>query len=320
MDLNNDAGASGGDTGTAADLLGGATTDDAGAAAGGAADDAAAGAAGGGDGGEPAFLTTLSADVGDGETASNRDWIKAKGFKDLDGLVKAYRFTEKGLHDSGRVKVPGEGAPPEEISAYRAAIGVPEDAKGYAVPEVKGADGKPIALNMPELERAMGLAHKHGVPKPAMDAILAEMAQEQAAQFDDQIKAQEKAAHDHVKGWGADKDAKLAAINAAAKEAGLTREDMQFLRAMPGGPAKMLDMLAKFGSSFSEDSLIRGDRQRFGVNAADAQKELDTMKADAAVAAKVKVPGSAENQRWNRLIQAVKAGAGNQAVENDFIA
>lgn len=269
---------------------------------------------------DPDFYGALSVDVGEGETASNRDYVKAKGFKDLDGLVKAYRSAEKGIHDSGRVKVPGDGATAEELAAYRTATGVPDDPKGYAVPEVKGGDGNPVPLNSAMVERVMASAHKHGGPKAVIDAILADEIAAQAADHDAQIAAQQQAAHEHVKSWGADKDAKLAAVNAAAKEAGLTREDMQFLRAMPGGPAKMLDMLAKFGSSFSEDSLIRGDRQRFGVNAADAQKEIEAMIADPETAKKVKVPGSAENQRWNRLQAAVRAGASNQTVDNALTA
>lgn len=265
---------------------------------------------------DQAFLAGFSADVGEGESASLQDWVKASGVKDVNALAKIARDNQKALRESGRVKVPGEGATAEEITAYHAAIGVPEDVKGYTVPEVRGADGSAVPLNTPFVERVLASALKHGAPKAAIDGILADEIAAQVAEHDALLKTQETAANDHVKSWGADKDAKLAAVNAAAKDAGLTRADMQFLRAMPSGPAKMLDMLAKFGSSFSEDSLIRGDRQQFGLNAAEAQKDLDAMKADPELARKAKVPGSAENARWNRNMEAVKRAAATQTVEN----
>src|SRR5690349_19557991 len=129
-----------GDAGTVDDILGGGGGTGGEGEAGGDAGAGAEGGAGGADGGDagagdPEFYAALSGEAGEGETASNRDYVKAKGFKDLDGLVKAYRSAEKGLHDSGRVKVPGEGASEAEIAEFHKAIGVPDDPKGYTVPE-----------------------------------------------------------------------------------------------------------------------------------------------------------------------------------------
>lgn len=321
MELNDD----GAGAGTVEELLGGAggNPGSGGEAVAGAGGEGAGegGASGGETGASDDFVAQFSAEVGEGETASLQDWVKSAGAKDVNQLAKMARDSVKALRDSGRIKVPSEGSTPEDVAAFHRAIGVPEDAKGYAVPEVKGADGNPIPLNMPFVERVMGSAHKHGVPKAAMDAVLADEAAAQAADHDAQLKALTTAANDHVKGWGADKEAKLAAVNAAAKEAGLTRADMEHMRAMPGGPGKMLDMMARFGASFSEDSLIRGDRKQFGVNAAEAQKDLDAMKANPDLARKAKVPGTPEHVRWQRNMEAVKrAAASNQTVDNELTA
>lgn len=325
MDLNNgDAG----DAGTVNDLLGPgseAGAGGAGDAAGGGGEAGAGGGdqGGGGDGGQAdgesadaAWLETFSAETGEGESASLRDWVKSTGVKDASALAKIARDNQRALRDSGRVKVPGEGASAEEIASYHKAIGVPEDPKGYTVPEIKGADGNPVALNTPFVDRVIGAAHKHGIPKTAMDALLAEEVAAQVAEHDAAVAALTKAAGDHVKSWGADKDARLAQVNAAAKEAGLSRQDMEYLRGMPSGPGKMLDMLAKFGTNFSEDALIGGERKQFGVNAAEAQKELDAIKADPELVRKARIPGSAENQRWNRLQKAAAAGVAKQTGDN----
>ena len=118
MDLGNDGNAG---AGTVDDLLGGG---------GGAAADGAAGAGGGGDAGAGAggdagaaggdvpadFLALFPADTPDGETASLQDWVKATGVKDVATLAKIARDNQKALRESGRVKIPGEGATPQEIA------------------------------------------------------------------------------------------------------------------------------------------------------------------------------------------------------------
>lgn len=312
MDLNDDGGA----VGSVADILGGGDEVSAPGDAGGEQDAGVGGSGAEQQQGEPDFYGLLSAEVGEGESASNRDVVKAKGWKSIDDVVKGYRSAERALRDGGRVKPPTEGASDDEIAAYHRAIGVPEKVDGYSVPEVKGADGNPVPLNTPFVDRVLASALKHGAPKSAIDAILKDEIEAQVAEHDAQIAAVTKAAGDHVKSWGADKDARLAQVNAAAKDAGLSQQDMSYLRGMPSGPGKMLDMLAKMGSHFSEDSLVGGDRKAFGMDATTAQAELDAIKADRELAAKARVPGTAENARWTRAMNAVKAAAGSQPVEN----
>lgn len=317
MDLNDGSGGGGSDSGagTVDDLLG------SGAASGGNGSESGAKSAEGGSGGseggaDPDWYGSLSAELGDGETASNVDYVKAKGFKDLDGLVKAYRSAEKGIHDSGRVKIPGEGASEAEIAEYRTAIGVPEKPEDYARPEPKGADGNPIPLNEAMTDRIFAAAHKIGLPKSAAEQLVAGEIEQQIAEHDAAQKQLETAANDHVKGWGDDKGAKLAQVNAALKEAGFSREDVAHMRAMPSGPGKFLDAFAKFGTNFSEDALVKGDRSSFGKSPEEAQKELDAMKADPSIADKIMVKGTAEHTRYNRLLDAVAGAADRKAVDN----
>ncbi len=324
-----DSGAGGGDAGTgggasAADLVGGTGGTgggegggDAGAGgAGGAASEAGgSGGDGGGGGSDPEWYGNLSADA-DGENASNRDWIKAKGFKDLDGVTKALRSAEQAIHDSGRVKIPGEGASEEEVAAFRKTIGVPDDAKGYELPQPKGEDGEPVPLNTAMLERVAAAAHKAGIPKGALEAVLSEEVQAQLDEHNAQESEISQRAAAHVKKWGKEADDKLAAVDNALSALGLNKEKSLAIRAAIG-PEEALDMFARLGAGLSEDRMVGGDKRRFGISASEAQAEMDKLKTDGEFQKKVMVPGSAENLRWKRLQDAVGAEADRRAASGE---
>lgn len=298
-----------------ADLLGGAGA--AAVAAGGAGGEGGsggggeggAGGEGGGDGGaDPDWYTRLSTDA-DGEAASHRDWVKAKGFKDLDSVAKALRNAEKAIHDSGRVKIPGEGASAEEVIAWRKATGVPDDPKGYEIKAPVDADGNPLPMNEPMLDRLTAAAHKLGVPKPVLEALVGEIVQGEMDDVHAHDKSQQDAAAKWVKAQGADYPAKEAAINRAAGALGLSRDDMTGLR-RAWGAEKALDVLSKLGAGMSEGGLLdAGGSSRFTQSGAEAQAELNSLKGDRAWTQKAMIPGTPENQRYKRLNDAIGAAA-----------
>jgi hypothetical protein len=316
MALNDDdAGGDGGaGAGSAADLLGGAA---AGTGAGGEGAAAGAGEGGGDTGagmGDPDWYAQLSADAV-GEEPSLRDWVKSIGAKDLDGLAKIARDNQKAVREGGRVKVPGEGASQAEVAEFRKAIGVPEKADGYKLPALKDAEGNDVPMNNAKLAAITAAAHKHGIPAGALEATLQEIAQADANDLAaTEIELTQKA-EAHVKTWGADKAAKLEAIDQVASKFGLSRDNVLSLRAA-WGPEKALDFLATIGSGMREDTLVDGSkRQRFGVDATAAQAELDTMKSTPGMADKIGVPGSAERMRWDRLSAIVGEAANRKAAQ-----
>jgi hypothetical protein len=304
--------------GSAADILGGAAAGGGDAGAGGAGEQRAG--AGGADGGagaggdaaagsgaaDPEFYSGLSAEAaGEGET-SHRDYVKAKGFKSLDDLAAAYRHAEKAIHDSGRVKIPGADAKPEEVAAFHKAIGVPDDAKGYQVAAPKDADGNDIPLNTDAIGQLAESAHKLGVPKSAFEGLTQEFIKYQLDQAADAEAAERSEAEATVKGWGNEKDVRLANVDKAMRALGLSGADGLALRGALG-PAKTLNLLDKIGGGMTEDTLITGGSGRFGVSGAEAQAEADKLKGDAEFQKKVRVPGSPERIRWNRLMDAISA-------------
>ncbi|WEK43640.1 MAG: hypothetical protein P0Y64_02060 [Candidatus Sphingomonas colombiensis] len=303
MAFEGDDGAAGGDLGGAAELIGGAG----GAAAGGGAGDGGqAGAGAGGDGGAggggaggadqaPDWFARISANAGEGETASNRDWLASKGFKDLDTLVKSYREAESTIRNGGRIKLPGDDAKPEEIAAYRTAIGVPEKPDGY---EISGPEG--VALNEPLINALRDSAVKHGAPKGAFEGLVSDFIQLQMDEAAAETVRQDGLAADWMKAQGAKGDEQLAHVNTAARSLGLTKTDMAGLRNGLGAD-RALGLLAKLGAGMAEDVMLTGGSNRFGITGAEAQTEIDKLKTDTEFMSKVTKPGSLERTRWDRL-------------------
>lgn len=315
-----EGGQGGGDFGGAVDLLGGTGGGQDTGAGGGGSDTLAGGdgqdtlAGGGSDtisgGADPDWYGTLSADAIDEQNASNRDWVKSKGFKDLDGLIKAHRSAERAIHDSGRIKVPGEGAAAEEITAFNKAIGVPDDIKGYELPTIEGADGNPIPLDDTLLGKLLPKAIEHGVPAKAMNGLVADFVKLQLDEAADMDAQQRQDAQAWLAKQGANGNARVSAIDSAARALGLSKTDMIGMRGLLGAD-RALEMFAKLGEGMAEDIMLTGGKGRFGVSGAEAQGQLDEMKqkagADPVFAAAVRKAGSPENARWNRLTDAVGA-------------
>jgi len=287
------------DVGGADELLGGGAGGDAGTGGGDGGASGAAAEGGEGQGGEggaaaPDWFEKVSANAGEGETSSNRDWLAAKGVKDIDGLVKITRDTEKALREGGRIKVPGEGAKPEEISAFHKAIGVPEAIEGY---EIKGPEGVP--LNEPLIAGLRESALKHGAPKGAFEGLVGDFIKLQMDEAATEAKRQDDLAANWLKEQGAKVEEQKAHINTAARSLGFTKADMAGLRAGLGAD-RALGLLAKLGAGMAEDVLTTGGSNRFGISGAEAQTELDRLKNDKAFQDK-NVPGSPERTRWDRL-------------------
>ncbi|MDX3883601.1 MAG: hypothetical protein QHC65_04205 [Sphingomonas sp.] len=296
----------------AADLLGGGsgggevTAEPDGGAAGGG--DGGSGGDGGAGGGAGDFLAMLSGEGGDADNPSNRDWIQAKGFKDLDALVKSYREAERVVRSGARVVLPGAEAKPEEIAAFRAAIGVPEKAADYQFQTPEG-----VQLNEPMMARLSEAALKHGLPKAAFEGVVADYIQAQLDEAHEERTRQDGLAAAKLKEWGAQKDERMAQVTTAMRHLGLSAADGGALRSALGADRAM-EILAKLGAGMSEDTLLTGGKGRFGVSPAEAQAELDRLKGDPDFVKKAVQAGTPENLRWKRLNQAAAEGKAQQEI------
>ncbi|MDD3313750.1 hypothetical protein, partial [Pseudodesulfovibrio sp.] len=72
-----------------------------------------------------------------------RDHPSLKAYKTKDEAVKALVHAQRllGKAPEGYVRVPGEDADPDELAAFYGALGRPEEAGGYALPEIDLPEG-----------------------------------------------------------------------------------------------------------------------------------------------------------------------------------
>lgn len=296
--------------GAASLLLGEGGAGDAGAGAGGEGA-GAAGDGGAGDGGsDPDWYDELSTDVGDGEKASLRDFVKARGAKTIDQLAKGLLDAQRAIHDKGLIRLPGEGASDEERTAFNNAIGVPDAVEGYAFEAPLDGDGKPVELNAPLLDRLAAAALKAGMPAEAYKAVVGEFLAAQLEELAGHNAAGQAEALEWAKAQGDKRAVQLAAVDRGAQALGLEDGEVLKLRESLGAKRSM-DLLARLGAGVGEDVLGAGSSRQSFVNGDQAQVQIDAMKADPATSSKIFIKGSPENIRYNRL-QAVVGEAANR--------
>lgn len=279
---------------------------------GGAADlleeDPAKAAATGGDDEPPAvpdWAKGFSADKV-GEELSHQEYLAKKGFADPDALVASYRAAEKSIRESGKVKVPGEGATADELAAFREAIGAPKEAAGYEVVMPEAA--KEFEIDTAVLDPLKEIAFKHGIPAAAFkelsETFLGNAVEDAKAEV---IRTDTDAAA-KVKEWGPLAAQRKEEFRRGAELLGLNKADVANIQ-REFGAGRTLDMFAKIGQLAGEDFFANGDpATKFGVaNLEQAQKALDALVADAAFAAKLNAKEKGAVAKYNSAIEAVAA-------------
>lgn len=154
------------------------------------------------------------------EGAADADKLKSTlgKFKEPVELAKSYVALQAKLSQGG-VKVPGEKATPDEISAYRKAVGVPEAVDGYKLTRPQGIE------EAKEAESAfLAQAHAAGLSQAQVDAVLGyywnaqtqgaeaqKLAQQEQQRVADETRAATGRALEDM--WGYAKDNNLGRIN-----------------------------------------------------------------------------------------------------------
>ena len=132
-------------------------------------------------------------------------------------LAKALREANQEL--SGRIRIPGDDADEASVASFRKAIGVPEEASGYAF-EKPGHLTEEVYASEPVQERLGAFAeamHAAGAPKAAVDAALgwywsSEAAASDAVAKNDAAQAEETEAALRQE-WDRDYDTNMAFAN-----------------------------------------------------------------------------------------------------------
>lgn len=224
-----------------------------------------------------------------------RDWAREKGWRDPVAALESHHALERlmGAERTGRtVVLPSENATPEEVQAFRARLGVPDSAEGYALP---------LPANTPAgfARTAAQWMHEAGVPAQSA-SLLAQrwnahlVQQQQAATQAQHAAAQARAAEDAAQldalksEWGNQYDANAEHARRAALRFGPGATDAErdaqlqkIERAL--GPAAYLRFMSGLGKRLGEHALIgSGDAGAPGGTPETARSRIAELKADRA--------------------------------------
>jgi hypothetical protein len=256
---------------------------------------------------DPAPANLARAILGRGrhaENPSNRDWLKAKGFKTVDDLAKSYREAEHAIRNGGKFNVPGDDAKPEEIAAYHKAIGVPEKAGGLYDHFARGREGR----------RARSRAARWAEGRRAQERDAGESlrrsrrrvhpeAARRAAGLGDGREQQSRRA---VQGMGRAKGCENGRRHRGHARPRPERADVAAiqrgfaLQYGEPGSKRTLELLQKLGAGMAEDVLRNPDAsaRKFGVTPEQAQAEIDKLIADAEFGKKLTAKDPEAVARW----------------------
>ena len=205
----------------------------------------------------PASVTNAPAP----EVTEKPEWVPEKYWRndkiDVESMAKGFNGLEQLLGKKANAIVPpNEKSTPEEISAYRKAIGVPESPEAYNLKPEQLPEGVTWDDNV--AKRAAELAHKHNVPAAAMQEFMkfdmeraALMNQAAAQMIETQL---ETGRAELQKVWGDKMPEKIELARRAAVTAGVDPTSQGFV------DPQVVKAIVNLAEKLSDDKLVAGDQ------------------------------------------------------------
>lgn len=212
-----------------------------------------------------------------------KDHASLKSIPSLELLAKNYVET-KGMVGK-RLQMPGEGATPEELGAWRKVTGAPEKPEGYlGDAKTIRPDTIPEGLWDPAGEKKfLAIAHKHSLPPAAVKDILAYYGESIAtsltgAKEQEGVILQAEGAKLRT-AWGKDYDGNLALSERMALTVGLDPKTHPIFT-----NADVVQAFAKMGKLVSEDKLVTGGAPSIAATIASKASEITDPKSMSQIA------------------------------------
>ena len=186
-----------------------------------------------------------------------------ESFKDVPALAKSFIETKKLVGTKQTPAVPGDKASPEEVSAWRKALGVPDTPEGYTPKQ------HPI-MALPEWNKeAQGaflkLAHEESIPPKTLDRILGFYGDFVAAGLKDADRMAADAKGELRTDWGVNYDAYIGAakngVSRLATALEVKPEDL-FEATKGTDPALVAKLFHYVESQFTEHGWVPGEPVR----------------------------------------------------------
>lgn len=256
----------------------------------------------GGGGGAAAGDLGGGADTGGGAAAP--DWLaglpdELKGdaglarYGSIEELARGHIETRKVA--ASRIILPGEGASDADWAPVFNAIGRPESADKYELPD--GVDATVAEGFKP-------FAHKLGLTAKQAKAV-AEFDLERTASAKTAWETASKADLDAFKAATPEYDAKLVQTKAMLKAAGVDPGKIEEIETKLG-TSDMMKLFFNLAAKTGEHGRVDGDDDQL-AGAGDPDKALDAKMKDATWRERAKLPGTPERQEYDRLVGAAAA-------------
>lgn len=195
------------------------------------------------------------------EAVDRPEWLPEKFWRndkaDVESLAKSYQGLEQLLGKKAQAIVPpSEKSTPEEVAAYRKAIGVPDAPEGYNLKPEQLPEG--VVWDENVAKRAAELAYKHNVPAAAMQEFMkfdmerAALMNQAAAQM---IETQLESGRAELKAvWGDKMPEKIELARRAAVTAGVDPSSQGFV------DPQVVKAIVNLAEKLSDDKLVAGDQ------------------------------------------------------------
>jgi hypothetical protein len=222
-------------------------------------------------------------------------------YTDVAALAKGHLNQSKlvGAKTEGLVKVPGEGASPEDIAAFNKARGVPDAPNGYTFkrPQLAAV----LGWNEKAEQDFAAAAHKSGYTPAQAQAAVDFYGSMLQAQHDADRQIEKQAGLDLRNEWGANYEANLGVANRALSQYG-GNDLIEFLHTSKlGADPRMVKAWAKVGADLMESGYVSGESIS-SVSYDEAQTKAREIDAEL-----LKVDPNSErakdlvNQKWRYL-------------------
>lgn len=205
--------------------------------------------------------STTDAPAQDSQPVEKPEWLPEKFWRDdkadMEALAKSYQGLEQLLGKKANAIVPpNEKSSPEEVAAYRKAIGVPDSPDGYKLKPDNLPEG--VQFDEATAKRAAELAFKHNVPASAMQEFMkfdmersAMMQQAAAGMIDAQLEAGRA---ELQKVYGDKFGEKIELARRAAVTAGVDPSSHGFV------DPQVVKAIVNLAEKLSDDRLVEGNQ------------------------------------------------------------
>ena len=193
----------------------------------------------------------------------------AKDYKDTLSKYKSVPDMAKALANANqligkKLGVPNEKSSPEEVAAFRKAMGVPESLDEYKFAPDALPEG--MTWNDDMAKPYAEIAHKHGIPPAAMKELVNQHAKSEAFKLEAMQAHMEKIRQESVqtlqKEWGNEFDKNIGLAKQAAKLAGVNANSQGFADPeVVRGFVRMAQMMSedKVGRSMGGTEFMTGE-------------------------------------------------------------